>query len=164
MKNAVKPDIADDASSQLSMHDFFSPRDYVEPLVNWGPSLTRQEFADECDINVIMQTYERTGVLPPAAGQMPQYLDLTNIPADYQTALEMMAEAKSAFENLPAAVRREFNNDASAFVEFASDPENLSQMQTWGLAPLPPPPKLDEPAGVPGAPSPAKKEVPPGPT
>jgi phage internal scaffolding protein len=104
-------------------------------MTDWGPSLTRQEFKDECDINVIMASYEATGVINHLARAPPQYVDLTTMPADYQTALGLLAEAETAFMSLPATVRREFDNDPQMFVAFASDPENLSQMRTWGLAP-----------------------------
>lgn len=37
------------------------------------PSLTRQSFADECDVNQIVERFTRTGHLPPARN--PQYGD-----------------------------------------------------------------------------------------
>lgn len=98
-------------------------------------SLTRQEFADECDINNLMAQYEKTGILPSAVNNnVPQYLDVTGVP-DLQTALQLLSESTAAFMALPATVRREFDNDAVKFVQFAQDPENLPQMRTWGLAP-----------------------------
>lgn len=105
-------------------------------------SLTRQEFADECDINNLMAQYEKTGVLPASMrDNVPQYLDVTGIP-DYRETLDMLNDATDAFMALPAVVRKEFDNDAIKFVEFARDPENLPQMRTWGLAP---PEKVPEP-------------------
>lgn len=99
------------------------------------PSLTRTEFAEECDINVLMARYEKTGILPTNMnGNVPQFLDVTEIP-DYRTTLDMLNDASAAFMALPATVRREFDNDPLQFVEFARDPENLPQMRTWGLAP-----------------------------
>lgn len=100
-----------------------------------SPSLTRTEFAEECDINVLMARYEKTGILPSNMnGNVPQFLDVTDIP-DYRTTLDMLNDASAAFMALPAQVRKEFDNDALKFVEFARDPENLPQMRTWGLAP-----------------------------
>lgn len=106
-----------------------------------GPSLTRQEFADECDINAIMERYERVGVVNHYSSREPKYLDLSEVP-DLHTALGVMQQAEEAFMSLPAVVRREFENRVEDFVEFASDPENLPQMRTWGLAP---PEKAPEP-------------------
>lgn len=99
-----------------------------------GPSLTRQEFAEECDINVLMARFESTGVGPQTVTGEPRYLDLTDVP-DLQHAMHVMIEADNAFMTLPAKVRKEFDNDPVKFVEFASDPENLPQMRDWGLAP-----------------------------
>lgn len=99
-------------------------------------SLTRSEFAEECDINVLMSRYEKTGDVSAFMNNVktPQYLDLSVVP-DFQTALHVLRDAQLAFDALPAQVRFEFNNSPEEFVAFASDPENLSQMRTWGLAP-----------------------------
>lgn len=99
-----------------------------------GPSLTRQEFADECDVNALMARYEKTGqMIPSRNAGPPQYLDLTDVP-DLHAAMNIMRDAEAAFMRLPAVVRREFENDVTQFVEFAEDPENLDQMREWGLA------------------------------
>lgn len=97
-------------------------------------SLTRQEFADECDINILMARYEKAGVFP-APQVAPQYLDLTDLPSDLMSYMDVMEQAELAFMSLPAVVRREFENDKVRFVEFAADPGNLDQMRAWGLAP-----------------------------
>lgn len=144
-----KVNFQDEASS-----DFYKGHDSVG-MSDWGPSLTRQEFADDCDINLIMQRFER-GEVPGFTPRVPMYLDLTVMPATLQETLNLMNDAEASFMSLPALVRREFDNDAVKFVEFASDPENLSQMRTWGLAPPvqePPPPQRVEvvnPAPPPG--------------
>lgn len=102
-------------------------------LVCEGPSLTRQEFAEDCDINVLMARYEKTGVISHVNQRQPLYLDMSAVP-DYHTALLQLQAAEAAFMSLPASVRREFDNDPAKFVAFAEDPENVSQMRTWGLA------------------------------
>lgn len=99
-----------------------------------GPSMTRQEFADECDINKLMERYERSGVWPlPPAGQSPTYYDFVGMP-DLQSAMHDLIDAEKAFASLPAKVRKEFDNDPLRFVEYASNGDNLEQMRTWGLA------------------------------
>nr|QJB20802.1 MAG: internal scaffolding protein [Microvirus sp.] len=102
-------------------------------FVTEGPSLTRQEFADECDVNTLMARYETTGQMFPQARQEPAYLDLSEVP-DLHSAMNTMNAAVEAFMSLPARVRFEFENDPLKFVEFAEDPENLEQMRQWGLA------------------------------
>ncbi|AXH75864.1 MAG: internal scaffolding protein [Microviridae sp.] len=115
------------------MFDFYKPHSSYG-ISDWSPSLTRQEFAEECDINVIMARYERTGQLPANVSE-PMYVDMTSMPPDFRTAMDMMLDADKAFMTLPARVRREFDNDAKEFVDFASNPDNLEQMREWGLAP-----------------------------
>lgn len=120
--------------------------------------MTRQEFKDECDINVLMATYERTGALPPMRSGEPQYLDVSNVP-DLQEALSVVAAAEAAFMRLPAKVRKEFDNDPVKFVEYAENPENLEQMRTWGLAP---PKPVEAPPAAPAAGSSSEPGAPGG--
>lgn len=96
-----------------------------------GESRTRQEFADECDINVIMKKYQRTGVMPQST-RPPVYVDNWDAP-DFQGAMNMLLEADRAFMQLPAVVRREFENDPAQFVEFAMDSKNMPKLKEWGL-------------------------------
>ena len=96
-------------------------------------SYTRQEFADECDINTIMKRYESAAIPSHVNPREPMYLDLTDVP-DFQTALDRLRDADAAFMTLPATVRREFDNDPATFMEFAVKPDNLDQLREWGLA------------------------------
>lgn len=129
------------------------------------PSMTRQEFSEECDINVIMAQYDKTGIITHVADREPRYVDYAAAP-DFMTAMNMMNEARDAFMSLPAKVRREFDNDPQAFVEFAQDSKNLDQMRIWGLAPPAPepPPAAPEPKleGKPPKAKPAPVEPPEG--
>jgi len=114
------------------LNNFYVPHRNVSQPPG-GPSLTRQEYKEECDINEIMARFETTGVLP--AGGESFYYDFTTLPETMMDSMLLMGQATEAFMSLPASVRREFDNDAAQFVDFASDPENLPQMRTWGLAP-----------------------------
>lgn len=121
-------------------HEVYLETDIDCQLADDG--MTRQEFADECDINVLMQRYEKSGVISHINRAPPEYLDLSDLP-DLQEALAAVDAAQTAFMTLPASVRREFDNDPVQFAEFASNPKNLERMREWGLAP---------PARVPDAP------------
>lgn len=100
-----------------------------------GPSLTRQEFADECDINQLMQRYDQVLADPLRSVREPRYYDFTSAPLTLMDAMAVMQRGEEAFMTLPALVRKEFDNNPAMFVDFASDAENLPQMRTWGLAP-----------------------------
>lgn len=111
------------------------------------PSLTRQEFADECDINKLMAQYEKTGILPSFVNQgEPRYLDVSNVP-DLMQAHEVLQNATASFMSLPATVRRDFDNDPVKFINFAENPDNLEKLREWKLAPPapvePPPQKVE---------------------
>ncbi|QCQ84690.1 internal scaffolding protein [Blackfly microvirus SF02] len=120
-------------------------KDNADPAFNLDcsdlPSLTRQEFAAECDINTLMAQYEKTGVINHFTTGEPQYYDFDQVP-DLQNSLHILKEATTAFMSLPAHVRKEFDNDPTQFVEFASDPKNLDKMREYGLAA---PAKVDPP-------------------
>lgn len=112
-----------------------------------GPSMTREEFASECDINQIMARYEKTGVINHYSSREPQYMDLGDVP-DLQTALNVLQEGTDAFMRLPASIRKRFGNDPHEFIAFSEDPANLGELRNWGLA---------KPAPV--EPAPARVEV-----
>lgn len=96
------------------------------------PSRARQEFKDECDINVIVQTYGLTGQVPVGA-KAPEYQDFAGV-MDFQTAVHAVMQAEESFMEMPAAVRREFDNDPQRFLEFCADEKNLPRLREWGLA------------------------------
>lgn len=108
------------------------------------PSLTRQEFADECDINKLMAQYEKTGLFPLSVNPgEPRYLDVSNVP-DLMQAHDILQNATASFMSLPATTRRDFDNDPMKFIAFAENPENIEKMREWKLAPpapIPTPPQ-----------------------
>jgi hypothetical protein len=119
-----------------AFHDFLSSNGTVHPpAMPSGPSLTRQEFADDCDINVLMRRFENQdiGAVMRRAAE-PFYADFSAIPSDLMGTLQFMEEATQAFMTLPASVRRDFENNPHAFVQYAVDPANVEQMRAWGLA------------------------------
>ena len=98
------------------------------------PSLTRQEFKTDCDVNVLMKKYRDHGIVPTMRVGDPVYMDCSEVP-DFSTAMQVFIEAEKAFMSLPADVRKQMDNDPAKFVEFSQNPENLEQMRKWGLAP-----------------------------
>lgn len=113
--------------------DFHSSSGVRSDLDEFEPSLTRQEFTDECDINTIMSRYEATGVISHVNHREPVYLDTSEYPG-LQASMDLFRQAEAAFAALPAQTRRQFDNDPQKFVDFAVNKENLPQMREWGLA------------------------------
>lgn len=82
--------------------------------------LTHQSFADECDINSILQSWNRTGELGHINQFSGSYLDLTDA-VDFQESLNRISEAEDAFFNLDAKIRAKFHNDPVELLAFIHD-------------------------------------------
>lgn len=95
-------------------------------------SLTHQSLSQECDINVIMARYEKTGVIDYVQSRSPQYGDFSQV-RDYRENLEMIINAQESFMALPAHVRLRFNNDPAQFLDYVQNPENIDGIRELGL-------------------------------
>ena len=94
--------------------------------------LTKQSFKDECNINKIMARFQRTGAIDHYAKHGPQYSDITS--GNLHSAMNIISDAESMFEELPSSVRKKFQNDPAQFLDFVQDPNNLEEMRELGLA------------------------------
>lgn len=101
-------------------------------------SLTRQEFAQDADLNNLMRKYA-SGLPPsPAGSRPPLFGDFSNIP-DYQTALDKVIDAQDRFSELPSQVRRRFDNDPGKLLEFLASDDNRVEAVKLGLIDSPAP-------------------------
>lgn len=117
---------------------------YLETM----PSKAQQNQADEADINTIVKRFNVTGQLPQIP--LPPRLEEFGEIFDFQSAMNTMAAAKASFNQLPAEVRSQFNNDPHAFVSYtdaALEAGDLELLRKWGLA-------VPAPAGAASAPNP----------
>lgn len=117
------------------------------------PSLTQQHFADEVDINRILDRFAVTGVLSPAQQNqgIPQFGDFTGN-YDYQTMLNMVREADASFLSLDPKVRARFANDPHQLLSFLADPANQAEAVALGLVNPPPAPPAPPAHPAPSAP------------
>ena len=99
------------------------------------PTLAQQQFRDEADINTILERFGRTGELIVPVN-VPEFGDYTEV-GDYHSAMNMIIEAQSAFDALPARIRKEFDNDAGRFVDFVMDENNRDKAVEMGLIEAP---------------------------
>ena len=95
------------------------------------PSLTQQQFKEDSDINVMLEKFKVTGVMPQGV-RMPSYGDFTGV-SDYRSAVEAIHKAEMAFMDMPANVRNRFDNDPQKFLEFCADPKNAEEAARLGL-------------------------------
>lgn len=114
------------------------------------PSLTKQAFKDECDINRTMSRFKKTCGADFLNCYNRAFLDdgkhfgdFSNI-TDYRSALEQVAQARDVFMQLPAQVRARFDNDPAKMLDFCSDPRNQDELVALGLADAKAEAKVDE--------------------
>jgi len=95
------------------------------------PGKTDHSQAKECDVNLIVNRFMKTGVLPQAREGI--YGDFSDVP-DYMTAMGIIKNAEEQFAGLTAPVRKRFGNDPAEFLGFCNDPRNKEEMVKLGLA------------------------------
>ena len=98
-----------------------------------GPSMTKQAFAAECDINNIMKRYEKDAVVDHLNKVQGRYGDFTGV-VSYQEACNIVIKAEEMFMSIPAAIRARFDNDPGNFLAFATDDKNEEELVKLGLA------------------------------
>jgi len=86
-----------------------------------GESLTKQSFKESCDINNILAKYQKTGVIDHYNKFGAKYGDCPAI--TFTESEQIIASAKSMFEELPSKARRHFENDPAKFLEFCETVE-----------------------------------------
>lgn len=93
----------------------------------------KQEFRDECDVNVIMRRVLASGeALPEGVGTYGDFSDAV----DFLEAQLVVKRAEEQFMSLPSRVRDRFNNDPAALLDFvhgARTPERLAEARELGL-------------------------------
>ena len=125
------------AKSHLkNKYEFYTPYTNpktVEPFNTVGESMTQEQFAEESEINNIIRSHDRNGVIEHINRGNAIYADFSGI-TDFSDALEQIREAQSEFQNIPWEIREKFQNDAGQFFKFASNPDNIQELRDLGLA------------------------------
>lgn len=116
--------------SKVEIRSAYSPRKAVV-LKCEGPGRTKQAMKDECDINLILARFQKTGVLDFVETRQAQFGDVTGL--DFQTAMNTVTEAQAMFDDLPAKVRARFDNDPVQLLDFLNDPANDEEAIKLGL-------------------------------
>lgn len=107
------------------------------------PSMTKQDAADECDINAIMARYEKTGVIPQGS-RMYEFGEAIS-PYSFQESMNAVIQAREDFASLSSRVRARFDNDPAKLFAFLDDPGNRDEAVALGILkePAPPDPPLE---------------------
>lgn len=106
------------------------------------PSMTRQEFSSDVNINTIMKKHAKGQMVDFLEKKNYQYADVSEVPT-YQEALQVVKNAEETFMNLSAEVRDRFANDPTKFLAFIHDEKNDAEARKLGLKkpkvqPIPP--------------------------
>lgn len=104
-----------------------------------APSMTMQQFAQEADINFLIDRYKKTGsyynpLSVSGTPRMPMFEDISDLP-DVPQAVGVINEVSEYFAALPATVRAEFDNSIATFVAFAQNPANYDKCVALGVFP-----------------------------
>lgn len=108
--------------------------DPVKGLEFTQPSLTQQQFKDECEIESLLKAHNLSQVMGIVNnhGQQPLYGDVSDIP-DFHDAQNHVARATEYFEGLPSDVRSRFNNSLSEFLTTLNNPDAREALTEMGV-------------------------------
>jgi phage internal scaffolding protein len=95
------------------------------------PSMTKQSFADECNINNIMAKFAKTGLLDFVNQNEPHYGEIS--PVDFQQAMNTVIAAQEMFDGLPGDLRQRFDDDPAKFLAFVEDPAKIDESIALGI-------------------------------
>ena len=106
-------------------------RRYEGSKIDTGDGITEQCHKKECDMNHILKDYKRTGFIRHAKDNQGKYDDISV--QDFQDAMFKVAEANNMFNDLPANLRKDFNNNPAEFLGFVQNPDNQEKLQKMGI-------------------------------
>jgi phage internal scaffolding protein len=104
--------------------------------VNKKPSLTDQSFKEQVDANNVIAKFKATGQVTHLAKKAGQYADCSQI-QDLHQSLVQIKDAENAFSQLPAVIRKRFDNDYKQLAMFMCDEGNLDEAIALGIMEAP---------------------------
>lgn len=116
---------------------------------------THQSFKDECDVNLIISRYVKTGSWGSnlaVATRVPQFGDFVGA-LDFRESMNKIVSAQAEFDALPSKIRNRFHNEPGELLMFLRDEKNRPEAEKLGLVEpkQPAPPKVEPPAAGGGA-------------
>ncbi len=87
---------------------------------------------DECDINLIMAKYAKTGFVDHVSRHGGDYGFADSV--TLHEAMNIVTKADQMFGDLPAKARERFGGDPAEFLDFVGKEENFDEMVVLGLA------------------------------
>lgn len=96
------------------------------------PTRTKQSFKDEVNVNYIIEKFHSTGLLSWVNTTQHKFEDVSSA-QDYQMSVNMILEANDMFDELPANIRKRFDNEPFKLLQFLEDGNNLEEAVALGL-------------------------------
>lgn len=97
---------------------------------------TKQSFREEVDINNIVAKARKGQAITHVAKGVPRFIDVSEV-TDYKSALDMLRNTDAFFQRLPSALRREFDNDPSVFLDAMDTDEGRAKLEALGAPKIP---------------------------
>lgn len=90
----------------------------------------KQSFKDECDINRVLDRAKHGASLSHLLKHQGTYGDFSTWDErTYEDMQNQLARGVSIFNDLPAELRNEFNNNPGKFFQFVNDPANTDRLE-----------------------------------
>ena len=98
------------------------------------PSLTQQQFKDECEIESLLKAHNLSQVMGIVNnhGQNPIFADVSDIP-DFAESQNHISLAREYFESLPSSVRSHFDNSLPQFLASLNNPDAREALVSLGI-------------------------------
>ncbi len=93
--------------------------------------LTEQSHKNQCDVNRIIEKYDKSGIITHVSKFEGKFGDTTG--ADFQSMQQTVANARNMFNELPADIRSRFENDPTNLLTFMEDESNRDEAIKLGL-------------------------------
>ena len=113
----------------------FNPSKVRNDFIPVGKSKTQQQFAEQSDVNWILQHYQEIPQrsLDSVDGpRRPMFGDFSNVP-DLRIAHAALTAAEASFMALPADLRLRFQNNPLELLAFVADSSNRDEAVKLGL-------------------------------
>lgn len=92
---------------------------------------TEQSHKKECDVNFIIQKYDKIGLLSHVSKIEAEFGDVTGL--DFKTAQDLVINSSKMFNALPSNIRKRFQNDPMHLLAFMENPSNREEAISLGL-------------------------------
>ena len=92
---------------------------------------TEQHHKDTCDINKVIQKYDKTGVITHVQKIEAKFGNLTG--DNLKDMMDQVHNAVDMFNQLPSEIRTRFDNHPAELVRFMENPENRAEAIKLGI-------------------------------